>query len=98
MNNANGGTVTYHFKGNTEDLENKLSGIKSILGKGAKLGGAMLGAVATASTVAGAVVSGSTVGATSEITSSIFAPHSGQNLVFSATSRLQLGHFISFSP
>ena len=53
MNNANGGTVTYHFKGNTEDLENKLSGIKSILGKGAKLGGAMLGAVATASTVAG---------------------------------------------
>ena len=53
MNNANGGSITYHFKGNMQDLENKLSGLKSTLSKGAKLGGALMGAVATGSILVG---------------------------------------------
>lgn len=53
MNNANGGSITYHFKGDMQDLENKLSGLKSTLSKGAKLGGALVGAVATGSVLVG---------------------------------------------
>lgn len=53
MNNANGGSITYHFKGDMQDLENKLSGLKSTLSKGAKLGGALMGAVATGSVLVG---------------------------------------------
>ena len=53
MNNANGGSITYHFKGDMQDLENKLSGLKSTLSKGAKLGGALAGAVATGSVLVG---------------------------------------------
>lgn len=53
MNNANGGSITYHFKGDMQDLENKLSGLKSTLSKGAKLGGVLVGAVTTGSVLVG---------------------------------------------
>jgi phage-related protein len=53
MNNANGGNVIYHFLGDTKELEQKVNGLKGIIGKGAKLGGALMGAVATGSAIAG---------------------------------------------
>lgn len=53
MNNANGGNVIYHFLGDTKELEEKVNGLKGIIGKGAKLGGALMGAVATGSAIAG---------------------------------------------
>lgn len=53
MNNANGGNVIYHFLGDTKELEEKVNGLKGIIGKGAKLGGALMGAVATGSVLAG---------------------------------------------
>lgn len=53
MNNANGGNVIYHFLGDTKELEEKVNGLKGIIGKGAKLGGALMGAVATRSAIAG---------------------------------------------
>jgi len=53
MNNANGGNVIYHFLGDTKELEQKVNGLKGIIGKGAKLGGALMGAVATGSILAG---------------------------------------------
>jgi phage-related protein len=53
MNNANGGNVIYHFLGDTKELEQKVNGLKGIIGKGAKLGGALMGAVATGSVLAG---------------------------------------------
>lgn len=60
MNNANGGSVTYHIKGDDTDLNSKLDGVKSALGKGAKLGGAMLGAVATGSVLVGKALTDTT--------------------------------------
>lgn len=56
MNTANGGDILFHIKGDTKDLENKVEGLKGIIGKGAKLGGAMLGAVATGTTIVGSAL------------------------------------------
>lgn len=56
MNTANGGDILFHIKGDTKDLENKVEGLKGIIGKGAKLGGVMLGAVATGTTLVGSAL------------------------------------------
>lgn len=56
MNTANGGDILFHIKADTQDLEKKVEGIKGIIGKGAKLGGAMLGAVATGTTIVGSAL------------------------------------------
>ena len=60
MNNANGGSVIYHIKGDVKDLESKVNSVKGILGKGAKLGSAMLGAVATGATIASSALTAMT--------------------------------------
>ncbi len=47
MNNANGGSVIYHIKGDVKDLESKMNTVKTLLGKGAKLGGILVGSVSS---------------------------------------------------
>ena len=53
MNEANGGTVKYHFKADDSDLQNKLNGVKKALSTTGKVIGGITTAVGVASTVVG---------------------------------------------
>ena len=58
MNEANGGTIKYHFKADDSDLQNKLNGVKKALSTTGKVLGGVTTAVGVASTlIGGALVS-----------------------------------------